>query len=94
MIADTGIHRRGIQVALVLIGLYDTKSGLPIIGIINQPFHSKDDHNQWSGRIIWGLSKDDCKVASVPPVIHPRPPSNAAVLHVVHVCDRYLLIRV
>lgn len=65
-VTSTGIHRNGIWVALVLIGLYDTKSGIPIMGIINQPFHTKNECNKWNGRVIWGVAKDDCKVVSIP----------------------------
>ena len=34
----SGITISGLKCVTVLIGVYDKKSGLPIIGIINQPF--------------------------------------------------------
>lgn len=40
--ADGGVYTRGLQCVTVLIGAYRVSSGLPVIGIVNQPFHSLD----------------------------------------------------
>lgn len=37
------IPASGLGCVTVLIGAYDIESGKPIIGIINQPFHTQTD---------------------------------------------------
>ncbi|CAF96542.1 unnamed protein product, partial [Tetraodon nigroviridis] len=47
----------GLHCALVLIGVYLRSSGEPVMGVINQPFYSKDPASgSWSGRHFWGVS--------------------------------------
>ncbi|XP_074658981.1 inositol polyphosphate 1-phosphatase-like [Tubulanus polymorphus] len=58
-----GIHVDGLQCATILIGVFDRISGLPIIGVINQPFQHLDEKNQqWRGRAIWGISYNETQV--------------------------------
>ena len=61
-----GIHQNGLQVSVVLIGVHDTSSGVPVMGVVNQPFHSTDVHGNWKGRVVWGVATDKCSVACVP----------------------------
>ncbi|KAK8780789.1 hypothetical protein V5799_017870, partial [Amblyomma americanum] len=35
----------GLQCVSVLIGVYDRSTGLPVAGVVNQPFHHLDDQN-------------------------------------------------
>jgi len=54
------IQSRGLAVVTVLIGIYDRKSGVPIAGVINQPFVYLDETSKsWKGRIHWGLTMND-----------------------------------
>jgi len=36
----------GLQCVCVLVGVYEKSTGLPIIGVINQPFQSIDNNNK------------------------------------------------
>ena len=58
-----GITVSGLPCATVLIGLFHQKSGLPVAGVINQPFAtlSNDSQNnyKWTGRRLWGVTCDD-----------------------------------
>jgi len=43
-------------VVTVLIGVFDLKSGIPIAGVINQPFANFDKKEQvWKGKVYWGF---------------------------------------
>ncbi|KAH9370521.1 hypothetical protein HPB48_006274 [Haemaphysalis longicornis] len=46
----------GLQCVTVLIGVYDRNTGLPVAGVVNQPFHHLDEHNRPVGRCYWGLT--------------------------------------
>ncbi|KAK4881704.1 hypothetical protein RN001_005023 [Aquatica leii] len=59
-----GIFTSGLRCVTVLIGVYDKVSGVPIIGIINQPF-LKIINEQWQGRCLWGLATSTLTVSSV-----------------------------
>lgn len=41
--SENGIYESGLQCVTVLIGAYDFNSGMPVIGIVNQPFHHLSD---------------------------------------------------
>ncbi len=41
-------------------------NGLPLMGVLNQPFYHKDLRDDWRGRVIWGVATNDCKVACIP----------------------------
>jgi len=54
------IQSRGLAVVTVLIGIYNRKSGVPIAGVINQPFVYLDETSKsWKGRVHWGLTMSD-----------------------------------
>ena len=61
-----GIHEGGLQVAVVLIGVYDLVTGLPVMGVVNQPFCTRDNTGNWKGRVVWGVVKEEHRVAHVP----------------------------
>ena len=42
-ISETGLVGEGLQCVAVLIGVYDKLTGLPLIGVTNQPFDTLDD---------------------------------------------------
>ena len=50
----------GLPCATVLIGVFHRETGLPVAGVINQPFSSliqdSSSSNQWSGRRLWGVA--------------------------------------
>lgn len=55
--SNQGIFPSGLQCVTILIGVYDVKTGIPLMGVINQPFLSKDlDTQRWKGQHYWGLS--------------------------------------
>lgn len=55
-----GIVVSGLPCATVLIGVFHRETGLPVAGVINQPFctSTQDSLNnkQWSGRRLWGVA--------------------------------------
>jgi len=55
-----GIVVSGLPCATVLIGVFHRESGLPVAGVINQPFSSlvqdSSRRNQWNGRRLWGVA--------------------------------------
>ncbi|XP_034943859.1 inositol polyphosphate 1-phosphatase [Chelonus insularis] len=50
----TGLHLSGLRCVSVLIGAYVRSTGLPVIGVTNQPFHNHDG-TQWKGHCYWGF---------------------------------------
>ncbi|PAA76683.1 hypothetical protein BOX15_Mlig013832g3 [Macrostomum lignano] len=60
------ISQNGLPNVTVLIGVYERSTGLPIIGVINQPFFKTEDGKIWSGRMVWGACIGDARVTSVP----------------------------
>lgn len=55
-----GIIVSGLPCATVLIGVFHRETGLPVAGVINQPFSTLNQDssrsNQWSGRRLWGVT--------------------------------------
>jgi inositol polyphosphate 1-phosphatase len=46
----------GLKCVTVLIGVYDKNSGRPIIGVVNQPFHTKDESaGTYKSKVYWGV---------------------------------------
>lgn len=41
---NDGVFPRGLQCVTILIGAYDLQTGLPLMGVINQPFVSKNPY--------------------------------------------------
>ncbi|XP_067843835.1 inositol polyphosphate 1-phosphatase-like [Heptranchias perlo] len=61
-----GIYSKGLQCVTILIGVYNRSSGLPIMGVINQPFVTRDpDSLRWRGQYFWGLSYKDINICSL-----------------------------
>ncbi|XP_049629229.1 inositol polyphosphate 1-phosphatase-like [Suncus etruscus] len=55
--SNQGIYPSGLQCVTILIGVYDIQTGIPLMGVINQPFLSQDrDTHRWKGQCYWGLS--------------------------------------
>ncbi|KAM8867743.1 inositol polyphosphate 1-phosphatase [Synchiropus picturatus] len=58
----------GLHCALVLIGVYLRSTGEPVMGVINQPFNSREPVcGRWRGTHYWGVSHGGVKVCSVSP---------------------------
>lgn len=54
---ENGIESRGLKCVCVLIGVYDLQTGIPIMGIINQPFYKDSEtDSKWESNIYWGIS--------------------------------------
>ncbi|XP_053554591.1 inositol polyphosphate 1-phosphatase [Bombina bombina] len=63
---DQGIYSKGLQCVTVLIGVYQIDTGLPIMGVINQPFATRDPKTlRWKGQCYWGLSYMDTNICSL-----------------------------
>ncbi|CAK9828824.1 Inositol polyphosphate 1-phosphatase [Anthophora retusa] len=61
----TGVHLSGLQCVTVLIGVYLKSTGIPIMGVINQPFYTYVD-SRWRGNCYWGfLENNDGKCSIV-----------------------------
>ena len=50
-----GIHVTGLQCCTILIGVFNLLTGLPLAGVVTQPFYDKQD-DSWLGRCVWGVS--------------------------------------
>ncbi|KAK1336483.1 hypothetical protein QTO34_002512 [Cnephaeus nilssonii] len=69
-----GVFPRGLPCVTILIGVYDLHTGLPLMGVINQPFVAQDPATgRWEGRRYWGLSYMGTNVHSLlPPGSEPQ----------------------
>ncbi|KAM6178385.1 inositol polyphosphate 1-phosphatase [Rhynchocyon petersi] len=75
---DQGIFPSGLQCVTILIGVYDIQTGMPLMGVINQPFVSQDPNTlRWTGQCYWGLSYMGTNVHSLQPSIPERDGSEA-----------------
>lgn len=55
--SNQGVFPSGLQCVTILIGVYDIQTGVPLMGVINQPFVSQDLTTlRWKGQYYWGLS--------------------------------------
>lgn len=52
------IQVNGLPCVTVLIGAYHIDSGLPIMGVVYQPFHDKMEDQRWNSKYYWGFSHD------------------------------------
>lgn len=54
-----GIVVSGLPCATVLIGVFHRETGIPVVGVINQPFSTLIQENtserHWKGRKLWGV---------------------------------------
>lgn len=55
---------KGLQVVTVLVGVYCKDTGEPIVGVVNQPFHTRSSEDIWSGQIYWGLCYKGARFSS------------------------------
>lgn len=60
----TGVHLSGLRCVTVLIGAYLKVTGVPIVGVINQPFYTNID-SQWKGNCYWGFVENDIRKCSI-----------------------------
>lgn len=74
--AIDGIAPGGLRSALVLVGAFDRHSGVPVLGVINEPFFQRDPQtHRWQGRFHWGVAHGDTRLCSLsPPAAHACPP--------------------
>ncbi|KAM7359319.1 inositol polyphosphate 1-phosphatase-like isoform 2-T6 [Cochliomyia hominivorax] len=59
-----GITSTGLDCVTVLIGVYDLTSGLPVLGVISQPFGNKIDDNIYNSAVYWGIALPDLQAHS------------------------------
>ncbi|KAG7463831.1 hypothetical protein MATL_G00180820 [Megalops atlanticus] len=56
-VPNNNIYSQGLQCVTVLIGVYHLQTGVPVMGVINQPFAVLDPKTQrWTGQYYWGIS--------------------------------------
>ncbi|KAF3429517.1 hypothetical protein E2986_01860 [Frieseomelitta varia] len=60
----TGVHMSGLRCVTVLIGVYLKSTGIPIVGVVNQPFYTNVDL-QWKGNCYWGFVENNVKTCSI-----------------------------
>lgn len=64
--SNQGIFPSGLQCVTILIGVYDLHTGVPLMGVINQPFVSQDLNTlRWQGQCYWGLSYEGTNLHSL-----------------------------
>lgn len=64
VIGESGICASGLKCVTVLIGVFDKPTGIPVMGVVNQPFFKHVD-DRWSGRCYWGLTTPSIAVSSL-----------------------------
>lgn len=76
--SNQGIFPTGLQCVTILIGVYDLQTGVPLMGVINQPFVSQDPKTlRWKGECYWGFSYDGVDAYSHMPPTSERNSSAA-----------------
>ncbi|CAL7940693.1 unnamed protein product [Xylocopa violacea] len=60
----TGVHLSGLRCVTVLIGVYLKSTGVPIIGVVNQPFYTNVD-SRWKGNCYWGYVENNIGKCSI-----------------------------
>ncbi|MBZ3880293.1 Inositol polyphosphate 1-phosphatase [Sciurus carolinensis] len=71
--SNQGIFPSGLQCVTILIGVYDIQTGVPLMGVINQPFVSQDLNTlRWKGQCYWGLSYMGTNIHSLEHAISKR----------------------
>lgn len=64
--SNQGVFPSGLQCVTILIGVYDLQTGLPLMGVINQPFVSQNLTTlRWKGQCYWGLSYMETNIHSL-----------------------------
>ncbi|OBS76775.1 hypothetical protein A6R68_16779 [Neotoma lepida] len=65
--SNQGVFPSGLQCVTILIGVYDIQTGMPLMGVINQPFASQNLTTlRWKGQCYWGLSYMGTNIHSLP----------------------------
>ncbi|XP_066903739.1 inositol polyphosphate 1-phosphatase, partial [Halyomorpha halys] len=59
---EQGFILSGLPCVTVLLGVFDRDSGIPLIGVINQPFY-KEESDGWRGRYVFGFSYNGLKLS-------------------------------
>lgn len=67
---EHGVVYEGLQCVTVLIGVYQVDTGLPIAGVVFQPFHHQEE-DSWKSRCLWGICYGDIKIHSYEKENHP-----------------------
>ncbi|XP_004674900.1 PREDICTED: inositol polyphosphate 1-phosphatase [Condylura cristata] len=76
--SNQGIFPSGLQCVTILIGVYELQTGVPLMGVINQPFVSQDPNTlRWAGQCYWGLSYKGTNVYSLQSPVSKRNTSGA-----------------
>ncbi|XP_017091926.2 inositol polyphosphate 1-phosphatase [Drosophila bipectinata] len=50
-----GITSTGLDCVTVLIGVYERDTGIPVIGVVAQPFGEKVEENMYNSSMFWGV---------------------------------------
>lgn len=50
-----GITSTGLDCVTVLIGVYERDTGVPVIGVVAQPFGEKVEENMYNSSMFWGV---------------------------------------
>eukprot|EP00047_Mylnosiga_fluctuans_P018652 m.73532 g.73532 ORF g.73532 m.73532 type:complete len:186 (-) comp7728_c0_seq4:88-645(-) len=79
MLSWPALTPESLVLVATLMGVYDTRTGLPVIGVINQPFHALAG-TTWTGRCFWGVSHGEVNAYGPPIGQHP-PRSVPVVMH-------------
>lgn len=66
------IPANGLKCVTILIGLYDSDTGAPLIGVINQPFFEELEPGEYKSKVYWGISIGDVKLSNVEPPSQER----------------------
>ncbi|XP_054418398.1 inositol polyphosphate 1-phosphatase isoform X2 [Pteronotus mesoamericanus] len=68
--SNQGVFPSGLQCVTILIGVYNIQTGVPLMGVINQPFATRDLNTlRWKGQCYWGLSYMGTNIYSHQPPI-------------------------
>lgn len=66
------IPSNGLRCVTILIGVYHLDTGIPLMGIINQPFFEVQDDGTFKGKYFWGLCYDDIRLHNIPASLAER----------------------
>ena len=53
------MYSNSLQCVTVIIGVFDRSTGIPVAGVINQPF-LQHQGTRWSGKRVWGVAYESC----------------------------------
>nr|CAB3256215.1 inositol polyphosphate 1-phosphatase-like [Phallusia mammillata] len=59
------VHAKGLHCVTVLIGAYDIMTGLPIVGVVYQPFYKKmEPSGCWKEMCYWGICHNEKRITN------------------------------